>query len=235
VTGAAVTGTVGQAVDVVSGPSRLIEASVGEFAKVLPSFVAPEKFARWSLSVVRKGVGGGMTEAAGKQREAWQRVLGCEAGRLSLMSALMDCASLGLEPGRTYHLVPFGSEITGMTDYKGEIELIYRAMRRPVIAMLVRQADQYAPRGANVPPMHEYQPFADRGQIIGGYAYAEFGPGVYSLVAEMSEADFMKHRAKAKTTSVWDEWPEDMRLKTLVHRLRKWVPWSVEYRQEEER
>lgn len=219
----------GQAVEQVQAPARLIEALTPEFAKVLPSFVTPEKFARWGLSVVRKGLGGGMTEQAAKQREAWQRVLACEPGRLSLMSALMDCASLGLEPGRTFHLVPFGSEVTGITDYKGEIELIYRAMRQPVIAMLVREADTYAGRGANVPPHHEYAAFKDRGQIIGGYAYAQFETDVYSLVAEMPEADFLKHRDKAKTKSVWDEWPEDMRLKTLVHRLRKWVPWSVEF------
>jgi phage RecT family recombinase len=222
------TETVGQAVEQVQGPARLIEASVGEFAKVLPSFITPEKYARWGLSVIRKGLGGGMTEQAAKQREAWQRVLGCEPGRLSLMSALMDCASLGLEPGRTYHLVPFGSEITGMTDYKGEIELVYRAMRQPVIAMLVRQADKYEPQGPNTPPYHKYEAFTDRGPIIGGYAYAQFAPNVYSLVAEMSEADFLKHRDKAKTKTVWDEWPEDMRLKTLIRRLRKWVPWSVE-------
>jgi hypothetical protein len=30
---------------------------------------------------------------------------------------------------------------------------------------------------------------------------------------------------------VWNEWPESMRLKTLVHQLRKWVPWSAEVRQ----
>lgn len=220
--------TVGQAVEQVQAPTRLIESLTPELAKVLPSFIAPEKFARWGLSVIRKGLGGGTTEQAAKQREAWQRVLACEPGRLSLMSALMDCASVGLEPGRTFHLVPFGSEITGIIDYKGEIELIYRAMHQPVIAMLVRQADDYSARGANVPPRHEYASFADRGAIIGGYAYAQFEPDVYSLVAEMSEADFLKHREKAKTKSVWDEWPEDMRLKTLVHRLRKWVPWSVE-------
>lgn len=223
------TETVGQAVEQVQVPARLIEGMAPEFAKVLPSFITPEKYARWGLSVIQKGLSGG-TEQAAKQREAWQRVLGCEPGRLSLMSALMDCASLGLEPGRTYHLVPFGAEITGMTDYKGEIELIYRAMRQPVIAMTVREADSYEPQGPNTPPLHKYAAFKDRGEIIGGYAYAQFSPGLYSLVAEMSEADFLKHRDKAKTKNVWDEWPEDMRLKTLVRRLRKWVPWSVEVR-----
>lgn len=220
--------TVGQAVDLIQAPARLIEASIPEFGKVLPSFIGPEKFARWGLSVIRKGLGGGTTEVAGKQREAWQRVLACEPGRLSLMAALMDCASLGLEPGRTYHLVPFGSEVTGMTDYKGEIELIWRAVQRPVIAQLVRSKDSCILTGANIPPVHDADWFGDRGQVIGGYAYVDYGDGLYSQVIRMNEDDFLQRKAKAKTQTVWVEWPDPMRLKTLVHQLRKWVPWSAE-------
>jgi recombination protein RecT len=220
--------TVSTAVDQVQAPARLIEALMPEFGKILPSFIAPEKFTRWSLSVIKRGLGGGATEQAQKQRDAWLRVLACEPGRLSLMSALMDCASLGLEPGRTYHLVPFGTEVTGITDYKGEVELIWRAVQRPVIAQLIRQADAVIMVGANIPPTHEAEWFRDRGEIIGGYAYVDFGNGLYSLVVKMSEADFQHHRDKAKTRTVWDEWPEAMRLKTLVHQLRKWVPWSAE-------
>jgi recombination protein RecT len=225
--------TVVAAVDQVQGPARIIEASIPEFAKVLPAQVGPEKFARWSLSVIRKGLGGGTTDMAQKQREAWQKVLACETGRLSLMSALMDCASLGLEPGRTFHLVPFGSEVTGITDYKGEIQLIWNAVQRPVIASLVYSKDEFAMTGANIPPAHNGDWFAEdgRGNITGGYAYVDYGLQLYSQVIRMPEAEFLKHRAKAKTKTVWDEWPESMRLKTLVHQLRKWVPWSAEIRQ----
>jgi len=84
--------------------------------------------------------------------------------------------------------------------------------------------------GANVPPRHEADWFAEdgRGAIVGGYAYVEFGEGSYSQVVRMTEAEFLRHRAKAKTKGVWDEWPEAMRIKTLVHQLRKFVPWSRE-------
>ena len=118
-----------------------------------------------------------------------------------------------------------------MTDYKGEIELIYRAGPFPVVAELVRETDTVELRpAANMPPAHAADWFGDRGEVIGGYAYCQLGPELYTQVVHMAEADFMHHRAKAKTDSVWAEWPEPMRLKTLVHQLRKYAPWSVEVR-----
>ena len=207
---------VGQAVEQVSAPKMI---SPDTFAQVLPQHLGAEKFTRWALTLLK--------------RPDLAAVATTDAGRLSIMSALMDCASLGLEPGRTYHLVPFKGVVTGITDYKGEMELIWRAVQRPVIASLVYTKDEFAIRGANVPPLHEGDWFAEggRGEIKGGYAYVDYGQQVYSLVVFMSEADFLKHRGKAQTKGVWDEWPEATRLKTLVHQLRKWVPWSAEVRQ----
>ncbi len=87
--------------------------------------------------------------------------------------------------------------------------------------------------GANTPPHHEGDWFnpAGRGDIIGGYAYVDYGQELYSMVVRMSEDDFLKHRAKSRKQDLWDEWPVPYRLKTLVHQLRKWVPWSAEVRQ----
>src|SRR5215831_9008905 len=126
--------TIAGTVDLVAAPSRLISEGVDEFRRVLPPTLPPEKFARWGLNVLKNG----LASSDRKQVEAWQRVLSSEAGRLSVMSALMDCAALGLEPGRTYHLVPFGGTVTGITDYKGEIQLIDNARKYThVIAALV--------------------------------------------------------------------------------------------------
>ncbi len=209
--------TVSGAVAEVTAAPKMI--SPDTFAQVLPQHLGAEKFTRWALTLLK--------------RPDLAAVATTDAGRLSIMSALMDCASLGLEPGRTYHLVPFKGVVTGITDYKGEVELIWRAVHCPVIASLVYTKDEFAIRGANVPPLHEGDWFAEggRGAIKGGYAYVDYGQQTYSLVVFMSEADFLKHRGKAQTKNVWDEWPESMRLKTLVHQLRKWVPWSAEVRQ----
>jgi phage RecT family recombinase len=208
------TQTVGAAVEQVQAAPRMLDAQ--NFAAVLPAHIGAEKFQRWALTLLKDPK---MAEVART-----------DAGRLSIMSALMDCASLGLEPGRTYHLVPFGGEVTGITDYKGEVELIWRAVQRPVVASLVYAKDEFHMTGANIPPVHDADWFAEggRGTIKGGYAFVQFEPDACSLVVRMTEAEFVRHRAKAKTKAVWDEWPESMRLKTLVHQLRKWVPWSAE-------
>lgn len=220
--------TVGQAVAEVSAPKMI---SPELFEQVLPAQVGAAKFTRWALTLLRK------PELA--------EVAQTDEGRLSIMTALLDCASLGLEPGRTYHLLVFGGRerdgtpkpktVTGVTDYKGEVELIWRAVQRPVIAQLVRAEDKYAPRGANVPPFHEVDQFGKRGPVVGGYAYVDFGGDLYSLVVTMPESSdepdvdcFLKHRAASRKQDLWDKYPEAFRLKTLVHQLRKWAPWSAE-------
>jgi recombination protein RecT len=211
--------TVSAEVARVETTSRMLEAQAPEFGKILPAHIGAERFTRWALSVLKK--------------PDLAACMGTGPGQLSVMSALMDCAALGLEPGRTYHLVPFKGIVTGITDYKGEVQLIWNATRKPVIAALVYSKDRFQMTGANIPPVHEADWFdpAGRGDILGGYAYLPFEDGICSLVVRMAEADFLKHRAKAATKNVWDEWPESMRLKTLVHQLRKWVPWSAEVRQ----
>lgn len=216
--------SVGSAVARVQAPSQLIESSLSEFGKVLPSGVKPEAFGRWALTVLKKGL------ADPKQAEAWARVLDPAngAGLASVMSALLDAASLGLEPGREYHLVPFGGTVTGITDYKGEIRLITNASASAsVVAQLVRERDEFYMTGANIPPRHDADWFGDRGEITGGYAFVDYGDRC-SQVVRMSETQFQRHREKARTKNVWDEWPEAMRVKTLVHQLRKLVPWSAE-------
>ena len=207
--------TITAAVEKASGAIRMVEAQ--NFAPVLPRGLAPEKFQRWAVHLL--------------SRPELVDVAKTDPGRLSIVKALMDCASLGLEPGREYHLVPFGGLVTGVTDYKGEIRLITNAQRCVVVAQLVHKADTFHMIGANIPPRHAAPDddwFADRGPVTGGYAYADFGSGLCSMVVTMNEAEFLHHRDKAKTKSVWDEWPEPQRLKTLVRQLRKWVPWSPE-------
>jgi recombination protein RecT len=217
----AVSETVGRAVEQTNGHLKMLDES--RWADVLPAHIGPAKFQRWALGIM--------------QDRDMIEVAKTPAGQLSIVTALLDCASLGLEPGRTYHLVRFGGQVTGITDYKGEIELITNANPAAVVcAMLVRERDDFYMVGANVPPKHDADWFGYRGPIVGGYAYADYG-GHYSQVVRMRDradpADpgidsFEHHRAKARTKNVWDEWPESMRLKTLIHQLRKWVAWSPE-------
>jgi phage RecT family recombinase len=211
------TETVAQAAELATVVPRMLDES--RWADVLPAHIGPAKFQRWALGIM--------------QKPDLMEVARTPMGQLSIVTAFLDAATLGLEPGREYHLVPYKGVVKGFTDYKGEVKLIWNAVQRPVIASLVYSKDTFRMVGANLPPVHEADWFAEegRGHVIGGYAYVDYGGGLYSLVIRMTEAEFRKHRDKAQTKNVWDEWPESMRLKTLVHQLRKWTPWSAEVRQ----
>jgi recombinational DNA repair protein RecT len=215
----------------VQAPVDLVRANLEVFGRVLPGGISREMFGQWALSAMSKAL------ADPKQAQAWERVLdpGNGAGLTSVMVALKDCAALGLRPGSEYHLVPFGATVTGITDYHGEIRLITNHEPCSVIARVVRENDKFAMLGANIPPQHEFAPFANRGPIIGGYSYVTYPDGRQSLVVYMPRSSddpdantFDKHQAVAKTQSIWTAWYEAMCLKTLVHAVRDFVPWSAE-------
>jgi len=223
--------SVAGAVAVVDAPRALIGQSLKEFGRVLPAGISPETFGQWALDMLSKCL------ADPKQAAAWSRILdpGNGAGLTSVMVALRECASLGLQPGSEYYLLPFGTTATGMTGYKGEIRLVTNHEPCSVIAMLRRKNDGFAMLGANIPPKHDIDYESDRGPIIGGYAYVAYPGDRYSLVAYMrrsssdpDENTFDKHQAVAKYQEIWKAWYEQQCVKTLVHAVRKMVPWSAE-------
>jgi recombinational DNA repair protein RecT len=219
--------TVAQAAEFATVAPRMLDET--RWADVLPAHIGPAKFQRWALGIM--------------QKPELLEVAQTPMGQLSIVTAFLEAASLGLEPGREYHLMPFGGRerdgtpkpktVTGMTDYKGEVKLIWNAVQRPVVASLVYSKDEFYMTGANVPPKHDADWFRPdgRGDIIGGYAYVDYGRDLYSLVIRMSEAEFLEHRAMSKKQDLWDKHPVPFRLKTLVHQLRKWTPWSADVRQ----
>jgi len=222
--------SVSQEIARIDAPRKVIGESLKEFGRVLPAGIAPDTFGQWALDCLAKCL------ADPKQAQSWARILdpGNGAGLTSVMVALRDCAALGLMPGSEYYLLPFGGTCTGMTGYKGEIRLITNHEPCSVIAMLRRANDQFSMVGANIPPKHLIDWESDRGPIIGGYAYVDYG-GRYSLVKYMrrtspdpDEDTFDKHQAVAKYQDIWKIWYEQMCVKTLVHGVRKMVPWSAE-------
>lgn len=165
----------------------------------------------------------------------------------SLFSALLECARLGHDPGTdSFALVPFksnaqdgpGIEVTGIEQYQGVIERMYRAGAvLTVVAEVVHKNDEFSWRPGQR-PVHDADWFgkvADRGPLVGVYAYAEFKGGGISRVVVMGEDEVNRHKAVAKTQKIWNLWAEAMWRKTAVHELEKWVPTSAEYRREQMR
>lgn len=205
------------------GPGALVAQYKDDFALVLPSHVKPEQWVRVAQGLLRRD-------------KALAKVAQNNPG--SFLSAMLRCAHLGLEPGDTFHLVAFGNEIVGITDYTGEIELIYRAGEVASIkAEVVYSNDdfRYVP-GEMDRPVHKPDWFAPRGDMVGVYAYAVMKSGAVSRVVVMNKGEVEKVKAVSKTakqsSSPWNQWPDRMWLKTVVKQLAKWVPSSAEYREQ---
>lgn len=161
----------------------------------------------------------------------------------AFMQALRKAASLGLQPGtEAYYLTPRKVkgrlEILGITGYQGIIELMYRAgYVASVVCEVVHQNDRFTfSPGRDERPLHEVDWFAeDRGPVVGAYGYAIMHGGVTSRVVVLSEAQIQEIRKKFSQGSdseysPWQTNPDAMRLKTVVRRLKAWVPTSVEIR-----
>lgn len=209
-----------------NAPTVLIEQSTEEFAKILPSHVRPEVFARLAVGALRRDPA--LMDAATRNLP-------------SLMHALMEAARLGLEPGtKEYYLTPRGGKqagVVGIVGYQGEIELIYRAGAvSSVKAELVHRGDRFAYTPSMGVPEHEVDWFGDRGEILGAYAYAHMAGGGTSKVVVVGPREIKRAMDASPTSgSSHSPWKTDygaMVLKSAVHQLAKWVPTSAEFRRE---
>lgn len=222
--------TVDQAVARQEKPGGVVEQYRSDFAAVLPSHIKPDQWVRLTQGVIRRN-------------PALQSILDHNPG--SVLSALLDCARLGLEIGHTYHLVPMGGEVVGITDYTGLIELIYRAGAvRSVKVEVVYDGDLMPDENGKlrfrwIPsdmdrPYHAPNWFGDRGSMIGAYAYAVMADGSVSQVVMRNRDEIEKVRAVSKTAKradgPWVMWPDRMWCKTVLRELAKFVPTSSEFR-----
>ncbi|MGH3693263.1 MAG: recombinase RecT [Pseudonocardiaceae bacterium] len=202
-----------------------------DFATMLPSHLTAAAWVRGAQGLLRKDA---------KLRAVANKNPG------SFLAALLDCARWGLEPGLTYHLVPFGSEIVGIRDYKGIIELIYRAGAvSSVKAEIVYAKDHFDyDQESKGPPIHKpaesrdgrsawFSSRDERGEMVGAYSYAIMIDGSVSQVVIMADWEIAEHKAASKTAhladSMWQKWPRSAWKKTVARELEKWVPSSPEW------
>jgi len=210
-----------------------VNEAIGWFRRVVPSHVNADQYVGMAVGELR--LKPKLAEAA-------------YTNPTSLMVALSECARLGLIPGDTYHLTFFWNtkerryDIVGMTDYSGEVDLMYRSGGvASVHCQVVRAEDRFYWQPSMVLPEHEIgdDGLAEdevRGPLRAVYAYARLTTGGISDVAMLNRGAVMRARAKAKTMEFWGpEWPEEgpntvmMWRKTSVHRLWNWVPHSAEF------
>lgn len=152
------------------------------------------------------------------------RLASCD--RKSFLMSLMQLAQMGLNPdGRNAHLIPYGSVVTLVIDYKGFVTLSHRCPKvSKVEAFCVYKNDHFRLVNGEVEHVVD-DPFGDRGELVGFYAVCQFIDGTkkYETMSK-DKVDSVRNRSKAANSGPWVTDYEEMGKKTVFKRLSKWLP-----------
>lgn len=197
--------------------AQKIEQMKPEIARALPKHLNPERVARIAVTVMRR-----TPQLA-------------ECTPESFLGALMTCAQLGLEPGPLGHayLVPYGREVTFIAGYRGLVDLARRSGQvESVSARVVREGDEFA-YAFGLEPKLEHTPKADVDKPV-THVYAVIrlkDGGVDFDVMTRAEVEAVRRRSRASDNGPWKTDYAEMAKKTVLRRLLKTAPMSVEYQQ----
>lgn len=201
-----------------------------QMALALPKHMSPDRLARIATTELRKV----------------PKLAQCD--QTSFLGAIMQCAQLGLEPGGALghaYLVPFENKRKGVTEvqflvgYRGMIDLARRSGQIVSInARAVHEGDEFSYEyGLEETLYHKPSENADQGKITHVYAVAKLKDGGVQFEV-MSRAQVEKVRNESqgfktaqrfnKTDTPWIAHFEEMAKKTVLRRLFKYLPVSIE-------
>lgn len=188
--------------------SYLETAAVQEqLAKVLPSHLTAERFARVALTAMTKT----------------PRLLECT--RESLLRCLMDCSAVGLEPnGREAHLIPHRNnkqgtvECTLIFDFKGLITLARRTGKIDIFrSELVCANDDFDWQNGIV--QHRINFREKRGNVFAAYSHVRFTSGADDYeVMTLEEIESIRKRSRSGDSGPWVSDFNEMAKKTVIRR-----------------
>lgn len=158
----------------------------------------------------------------------------------TLINGIIVCAQLGLEPntvlGHAY-LIPFNNRQKGRKDaqliigYKGLIDLARRSGQIESIAAHAVRANDKFEFEYGLDEKLRHVPAGDASEITHFYAIAKFKDGGHAFEV-MTKGQVDAIRAMSKTggssSSPWANHYEEMGRKTVIRRLSKYLPMSIE-------
>lgn len=194
----------------------LLEKAKPQIALALPRHLNADRMLRIAMTSVRR------TPA----------LLHCNPQ--SLLGAVVQAAQLGLEPdgvlGHAY-LIPFKEEVQLIVGYKGMVDLARRSGQLSTIfARVVYSRDQFEyAYGLTERLEHIPSGEADPGEVVAVYAVARLKDGGQQFeVMTRREVDEIRQRSRAKDSGPWVTDFAEMAKKTVLRRLCKMLPASVE-------
>ncbi|MDN7965594.1 recombinase RecT [Burkholderia multivorans] len=213
---------------------QFFESQKATLAAVLPRHVSPDRMLKIALGALR----------------TTPKLMECTVE--SLMGAVVQCSQLGLEPntplGHAY-LIPFekkkkvgGEWVTEKVEtqivigYKGLIDLARRSGQVVSIAAHAVYEHDHFDYAFGLDEKLEHKPaMSARGRVIAFYAVAKLVGGGHAFevmsaeqVNEIRDASQNYKFARDKEKTVWGQHYEEMGRKTVLRRLFKYLPVSIE-------
>lgn len=160
----------------------------------------------------------------------------------SFLGAIMQCSQLGLEPsnglGHAY-LIPFGNgkdakgraNVQLIIGYRGMIDLARRSGQiKSISARAVYEHDEFEYQyGLHEDLRHKPTEDGEAGKLTHVYAVAQLKDGgVQFEVMSRKQVETIKAQSKAGNNGPWVSHFEEMAKKTVVRRLFKYLPVSIE-------
>ncbi len=188
---------------------------------ILPKTLTPERFGLTALAIVGRD----------------PKLLECT--QISLIRCMLQSASVGLEIGNELghaYLVPFRDKKSGTTvctlilGYRGIVQLLYRSAQVSGIeAQVVRNGDEFdfafglRPHLVHTPKAALAQP------VTHAYALLRMKDGTVLFdVMSREDIEAIRTRSRAGSSGPWQTDYAEMAKKTVLRRLSKLAPMSVE-------
>jgi len=197
----------------------LLDKMKSQLALALPAHMSADRMARIALTEFRK------------------TPLLAECDPMSVCAAVMVAAGLGLEIGvlGQAFLVPYRNNKKGIVEcqlipgYRGFIDLARRSGQIiSIAAYIVYENDTFELEYGLEDKLVHKPAMKNAGVMVAAYAVAKLvGGGHQFLVMSKEKIDEVKDKAKAQF-GPWVSDYEEMAKKTVVRRLFKWLPSSVE-------
>lgn len=198
----------------------LLEQMKGEIARCLPSHLTPDRMARIAMTELRK---------TPKLQE-------CDP--MSFIAAIMQASQLGLEPGimGSCYLIPFFNsklgkyECTFMPGYRGFLDLARRSGQiKSLVARAVYDNDVFEYEYGLQESVTHKPAMDERGELRAVYAVALLKDGGHQFeVMSKREIEAVRQKSQGKNAGPWTDYYDEMARKTVVRKLFKWLPCSVE-------
>lgn len=197
--------------------SKTLESMKGQIARALPKFMNPERMTRIALTEFR----------------TTPNLRACDVK--SVLGAIVQSAQLGLEPGGHLghaYLVPYKTTCQLIIGYRGMIDLARRSGQLVNIsAHEVYENDVFEFEYGLEEKLRHIPARENRGEFIAAYAVARLKDGGHQIEV-MFKSDIDQIRGKSKSGgssySPWSTAYEEMAKKTVIRRLFKYLPVSIE-------